>query len=235
MTGNDTGARQTPRFDPARTLTVVSGLPRAGTSLLMQMLAAAGLALAVDERRGPDADNPRGYYELDAVRRIRDDASFLQALAGRAVKIVVPLVRELPADLDHRVLLVERDLTEVLASQRAMLLRRGEAGEAGASGADQAEQDRRLAELFERRLRDVRARLEAAPNVALHVVAHGALIARPEATSVRIAEFLERTGALVDADGRAIDATLAARRMAAVVDPSLHRWRAGPGIASGTG
>ena len=75
-------------LDPARTITIVSGLPRAGTSMMMQMLEAAGFEIATDGRRVADQDNPKGYYELDAVRRLREDASCLDEAVGRAVKII---------------------------------------------------------------------------------------------------------------------------------------------------
>src|SRR5512139_599996 len=94
---------------PARRfVTVVSGLPRSGTSLVMQMLAAGGMPLLADEARRPDPDNPRGYFEYAAVRAIARDAGFVALAAGRAVKVVAPLLRHLPATQSYRVLLVER-------------------------------------------------------------------------------------------------------------------------------
>jgi hypothetical protein len=107
-------------LDPARMITIVSGLPRSGTSMMMQMLEAAGLEIASDALRAADADNPRGYYELEAVKRIRDDDSFLGECVGRVVKIVAPLLPSLPEEYDYRIVFMERDLAEVLASQREM-------------------------------------------------------------------------------------------------------------------
>ena len=108
-------------LDPGRTITIVSGLPRSGTSMMTQMLEAAGFEIASDGRRVADPDNPRGYYELDAVKRLRQDTSCLAAAVGRAVKIVALLLPALSRDYDYRVIFVERELDEVLASQRAML------------------------------------------------------------------------------------------------------------------
>ena len=110
-----------PGLDPARTITIVSGLPRSGTSMMMQMLEAAGFGIASDGRRVADRDNPKGYYELDAVKRLREDASCLGEAVGRAVKVIAPLLPSLSGDYDYRVIFVERALDEVLASQRAML------------------------------------------------------------------------------------------------------------------
>src|SRR5262245_41311102 len=106
-------------------VTVVSGLPRSGTSLMMQMLAAGGMAVLTDELRGPDPDNPRGYYEFEPVKRTRHDPSWLVGAPGKAVKLVHLLLYDLPAEYSYRVIFMKRRLSEVLASQRAMLDRQG--------------------------------------------------------------------------------------------------------------
>jgi len=100
---------------------VVTGLPRSGTSMLMQMLGAGGLSLYVDAERVADANNPRGYFEHRAVRRLAADASWIPEAAGRVVKIVLPLVQKLPPGLQYRVILLQRDVAEIVASQRAMV------------------------------------------------------------------------------------------------------------------
>ena len=56
----------------------------------MQMLEAAGVPILADDVRAPDEDNPKGYYELEAVKRLTEDASFLDEAVGRAVKVVAP-------------------------------------------------------------------------------------------------------------------------------------------------
>ena len=109
------------RAAPDANVTIVTGVPRSGTSLVMQMLAAGGHPIASDGVRRADADNPRGYFELEAARRLARDASWLPELAGRALKLVHTLVPSLPTTLQYRVLLVRRRLDEVLDSQRAML------------------------------------------------------------------------------------------------------------------
>jgi len=113
------------------TITVVSGLPRSGTSMMMQMLGAGGLAVLTDGKRGADADNPRGYYEYEAVKSLGQDASWLASAGGKAVKIVSALLIHLPDGFDYRVIFMRRPIAEVLASQRAMLDRLGHAGPRG--------------------------------------------------------------------------------------------------------
>lgn len=108
---------------------VVTGIPRSGTSLMMQMLAAGGVPIAADGMRAADDDNPRGYFELESVRSLRPDtASFFEAIGGCAVKIVAPLVYRIPPAVCCDVLVMLRDAHEIAASQRAMLARHGRHG-----------------------------------------------------------------------------------------------------------
>src|SRR5438046_6429896 len=106
-------------------ITVVSGLPRSGTSLMMQMLRAGGMPVRTDGFRKADEDNPRGYLEYEPVKRTREDSSWVSDAVGKAVKVVYLLLRDLPDGFDYRVILMRRSLREVLASQSAMLMRSG--------------------------------------------------------------------------------------------------------------
>ncbi len=181
---------------------VVSGLPRSGTSLLMAILHAAGVPLYSDGRRAADASNPHGYHEHEAVKHLASDATWLPRAAGHAVKIVVPLVRHLPAGLPARVLLLDRAVDEILASQAAMLAR------AGRSAAPATV----LAPVFARLWQEShQALLAAAPAVQTLVVPHRVLIHEPATILPRIVTFL---GLTVD--------PMALR---CVIDPSLHRER----------
>ncbi|MFO0687299.1 MAG: sulfotransferase family protein [Myxococcota bacterium] len=215
------------RLDAPDRITIVSGLPRAGTSLLMQLLEAAGLALMRDGARVADPDNPRGYHELAAVRSLRRDAAFLEEGRGRVVKIVGPLLADLPEvaveRLRPRVHFVERALDEVLASQRAMLARRGEPIAPEAEPA--------LARAVEGALARTRAWLEARPAIEVVFVEHAALLARSAESVDRIVAFLARTGADRLADGAqagALEALAPVRRaMREGIDPALHRQRGG--------
>lgn len=106
-------------------VTIASGLPRSGTSLVMQMLRAGGMTLLTDRVRPPDEDNPRGYYEFEPVKQTASDPAWLKAAQGKAVKMVFRLLVDLPPDYAYRVVLMTRKLEEVLASQRVMLARSG--------------------------------------------------------------------------------------------------------------
>ena len=186
-------------------LIVVSGLPRSGTSLVMQMLAAGGVPLIVDDARPPDAHNPRGYYELAAVKSLRRDVRFLDDLPGGAIKIVAPLLPALPEGRVGRIVFVTRRIDEVMASQATMLGRAGEAVDRG----DEA----RLAAAFEGAVGAARAWIAARTELESIDVDHAELLGRPHEAASRLAAFLRIAGpGVVDA-------------MAAVVDPSLHRSR----------
>lgn len=188
---------------------VVTGLPRSGTSLLMQMLAAGGLPLFSDEARPPDPDNPGGYHEHAAVKRTRVDASWVSAARGHGVKVIIPLVRALPEGERWRVLWVRRDLAAVLASQRAMLARR--------AVPSPASDDAALARAFTDELEQTRRWLDARGDVRWVALEHADLLREPARGAARIADFLDD---LVRLDRP---------RMAAVVDPALGRQgRAAP-------
>ncbi|MES2707902.1 MAG: sulfotransferase family protein [Verrucomicrobiota bacterium] len=185
---------------PARAI-VVSGLPRSGTSLLMAMLQAGGVPLFADSLRAADDSNPRGYFEYEPVRRLAPEAPWLAETAGKAVKIVIPLVRRLPPGFLCDVLLLERALPEIQASQAAMLSLRG------IPAADPAI----LGPAFERELKLTSETLAAFPGCRVLSIQHRDLLTRPLEVSGEIAVFLRLP--------------LDPAAMAAVVDPALHRQR----------
>jgi hypothetical protein len=188
-------------------VTVVSGVPRSGTSMLMQMLRAGGFPVLTDGFREPDSHNPRGYLEFEPARRLRRDTSWVGAAEGRAVKVVHALVRCLPAGHDYRVILIRRDLGEVVASQQAML--------ADVSALDGGLSPQRLAEIFEAQLRELEECLEAQPRFRVLGVGHAEALAQPRRVAEELSRFL---GGGLDVEA-----------MAAAVDPALHRQRAPPG------
>ncbi len=114
------------RFGPP--IVVVSGLPRSGTSMMMKMLAAGGLAIVTDGKRVADESNPEGYFELETVKDLERNADrrWLREARGRGVKILSPLVASLPGSYNYSVIYMLRHLREVIASQDAMLARAGE-------------------------------------------------------------------------------------------------------------
>jgi len=188
-------------YDSRPFITVVSGLPRSGTSMMMKMLEAGGIPPLTDHLRAADEDNPRGYYEFERVKALESDSSWMPQAQGRAVKVISALLRHLPTGFRYKVLFMERDMKEVLASQRRMLERRG-------APADPSD-DERMAKLFERHLADVRARLTTGDVFDVLEVRYDAVLADPPAEVARIRGFL----------GVELDEA----RMAAEVDRELYR------------
>ena len=194
-------------MDPLPWITVVSGLPRSGTSLMMQALAAGGLPPFTDAQRAADASNPRGYLELEAVKRLKTDRSWLPQARGQAVKIIHLLLPELVAAADaglreeYRVVLMRRPVEEVVASQRAMLARQGRPAA--------AVPDAQLGKLFLDQLERAERRLAGRPEFQVCTVSYPALVADPSAEAARVNAFL----------GGGLDEAAMAR----AVDPSLYR------------
>ncbi len=184
-------------------ITIVSGLPRSGTSMMMQMLAAGGIPALTDSLRAPDEDNPKGYFELEEVKSIKSDKSWLEDGTGKAVKIITVLLPELPSYYNYRVILMRRDAGEILNSQKTMLKRRDRAGAAAS--------DENLKSLFVKELADTRAWAVLQPNLQFLEVDYAACLGDPLGTARSINAFLG--GQLITA------------RMAQAVEPSLYRNR----------
>jgi predicted AlkP superfamily phosphohydrolase/phosphomutase/tetratricopeptide (TPR) repeat protein len=193
-------------------IVVVSGLPRSGTSMIMQMLAAGGLPVLTDGLRGADADNPRGYFEYEPVRNLYRDGAWIKEAKGKAVKIVAPLLPYLPAGFAYRVILIERHLDEVLESQSQMLIRRGEKVGKGSED-DTPARRARLKEEYSRQVHKMRSFLQSRPQTRVLFLNRDELLKNPQAAAEAVNRFL--------------GGSLAPDRMAAEVDPSLHRQRAG--------
>jgi hypothetical protein len=109
-------------------ITIVSGLPRSGTSLMMQMLAAGGIPVLSDGERQPDADNPRGYFEWERIKLLPKEPECISEAEGKVVKVISQLLFALPASRDYRLVFMQRPLAEVVASQAEMIRRRGTTG-----------------------------------------------------------------------------------------------------------
>lgn len=183
-------------------IVIVSGLPRSGTSLMMQMLQAGGMPLLLDNIRQADEDNPKGYFEFEPVKQLNKDASWLEKAEGKAVKVIYRLLYDLPQNREYRIIFMKRPLGEVLRSQQIMLERRGV--KRGAAN------DEALGEIFERELRRVEDWLTSKTHTAVLSVSYHDILKHPEENATRVANFL---------------GGLKAEEMAKVVTPSLHRQR----------
>jgi hypothetical protein len=163
-------------------IVIVSGLPRSGTSMMMQMLKAGGLPIVTDNIRKADEDNPKGYYELEKVKNIQEDALWLNDCHGKVLKMVSALLQHLPSNKRYKVIFMERNLKEVLASQKAMLKRLSRSGAAIT--------DEEMAQKFDRHLNQVQGWLSNQKNIDVLYVKFREVIDHKHETAVRVAEFL---------------------------------------------
>jgi hypothetical protein len=180
-------------------ITIVSGLPRSGTSLMMQMLAAGGMPILSDGERQADADNPRGYLEWERIKQLPKDPGCIAEAEGRCVKVISLLLLSLPEGHEYRVIFMQRPLAEVLVSQEVMLQHRGTAK----PGADASV----IAAAFEKNLRAVNAWLDSKAYVKTLRVSYHDVLRDAEAIAKKLEEFLG-VGLNVEAMTRQVDATL---------------------------
>lgn len=184
-------------------IVIVSGLPRSGTSLMMQMLQAGGMSLLTDDQRPADADNPNGYWEYESVKHLQHDNTWMPQAEGKAVKVVSALLQYLPPRHTYKIIFMHRPIQEVLASQAVMLQRRGTHG----GNAD----DQTLAAVFGQHLDRTERWLATQKHMTVLPVKYHDTLADPTATATRVARFL--------------GLPLAIEEMARAVDPRLHRQR----------
>jgi len=182
-------------------ITIVSGLPRSGTSLMMQMLAAGGLPVLTDGVRVADEDNPRGYFEWERIRTLPRDPQLIGEAEGRVVKTISSLLRFLPPNRSYNVIFMRRPLGEVVASQAAMIARRKTSGPALDREA--------MVKALQTHLQEVAAWLATQPNLRVLWIEHAELLHDPALYAAEIIRFL--------------GLPLNVEAMAAQMDRSLHR------------
>ena len=185
-------------------ITIVSGLPRSGTSMMMMMLQAGGMAVLTDSVRQANDDNPKGYYEFERVKEIEHDKTWLPLAQGKAVKMISVLLRHLPDEYQYKVIFMQRKMEEILASQRKMLIRRGEDPDAVS--------DEKIAEASRKHLQKVDMWLSEQEYIDVLYVRYSDVLTDSRAQATRISRFL--------------DDCVDPKRMAQAVDERLYHQRA---------
>jgi hypothetical protein len=183
---------------------IVSGLPRSGTSLMMQMLDQGGVPVVTDHIRTADTDNPRGYYEFEMVKKIKQDASWLPGTRGKAFKMISQLLYDLPASERYRIIFMERDFDEMLLSQEKMLQRLDR----------KAAPREEIKRAFTVHLERLHAWLPQQRNMAVLRLRYDDLVGQTAEQAERVNAFL---GGRLNVD-----------QMQKAVDPSLYRNRKVP-------
>jgi hypothetical protein len=187
-------------------IAIVSGLPRSGTSLMMQMLAAGGMQVLTDGERIADPDNPRGYYEWERIKRLPQEPQGIVEAEGKVVKVISQLLLALPSDRDYRIIFMLRPLPEVVASQAEMIRRRGTIGATLGKAA--------LIAAIQAHLNQVSAWLDRLSRAKVYRIDYHAVLHQPREAAQAIQRFL--------------DLALDTEAMVRQVDLSLYRQHAGP-------
>ena len=183
---------------------VVSGLPRSGTSLMMNILKAGGVELVTDNIRQSDEDNPLGYFELEAVKLLGEGrVDWLAQSPGKVVKIITAQLQHLPDQYEYKIIVMQRLISEVLASQRAMMARNNKNIE--------SQNEAKLGENYKQHLLKVYQWMERQRNVDFIRINYNQLLSNPTTSIEKVTHFLGKT-----MDGEA---------MIRAIDPTLHRQR----------
>ncbi len=185
-----------------KAITIVSGLPRSGTSMMMKMLEAGGLPPLTDDIRQADRDNPNGYYEFERVKALPDgDTDWLASSFGKAIKVITPHLVYLPGEYSYQVIIMTRNMAEILASQREMMLRRGEDPDKISN--------KEMAAHFETNIRSVDDWASKQDNIKTMRVNYNQMVKEPKPVIQEIDIFL--------------GGNLTTAHMAEIVDRSLYR------------
>jgi len=184
-------------------ITVVSGLPRSGTSMMMSALKKGGMPVLVDNIRKADQNNPKGYLEFERVKKLpKGDYDWLAIAQGKAVKIISALLTYLPECYQYKVIFLERDMDEILSSQQRMLERTNKIDEDNKS-------DEMLRQSYQEHIKKISTWLKDQDWLQTLYVSYNEILRQPDIEFQKIAVFLDQ---LVDP-----------QLMAQVVDPELYR------------
>jgi hypothetical protein len=184
-------------------ITIVSGLPRSGTSLMMQMLVAGGMTALSDGERKADTDNPKGYLEWERIKQLPKEPDLIAGAEGRVVKVISQLILSLPDGPEYRIVFMQRPMAEVLKSQEEMLKRRGTHDSGGNAAA--------IEQVFQRHLIEVDKWLAVKRNAKVLRVPYHRVLQEPQAVAEEVTAFV----------GVALDV----KAMVGQVDANLYRNR----------
>lgn len=172
--------------------------------MMMKMLETGGMPVLVDHIRNPDEDNPLGYYEYETVKTLAEGCiDWLPKAQGKAVKVIAALIPYLPPNNQYQIIFMQRDMSEILASQKKMLANRGQDPNSVDTGL--------ISGIYQKHIKQVMSWISANPNVKLIEINYNQFLLNPVPMIARIVEF---TGGTLDAEA-----------MKKILDPSLYRQR----------
>jgi hypothetical protein len=185
-------------------ITIVSGLPRSGTSMMMKMLEAGGMQILTDNVRSADENNPMGYYEFERVKKLKDgDITWVETAQGKAIKVISALLEQIPRDFHYKIIFMRRDMNEILASQKRMLEIMGQ------SNGNLS--DEQLATIYNKHLASIEGWLARQTNLEVIYVNYNSLLKDPNLYLMQLQTFLR--------------GNLDIEKMRGVIDRNLYRQR----------
>ncbi len=184
-------------FTKNTSIIIVTGLPRSGTSMMMQLLHQGGITILTDDIRQQDINNPKGYFEYEKVKTLSTDNSWLANAQGKAVKIISHFIEFLPPHFNYKIILMQRPIEEVLLSQQKML------------GKEATAIPTMLKDIFSKQLEQCKTYITQQANMELLTVNYPDVISKPNEEIKSIVTFLQKE--------------LDTKAMLSVVDKNLHR------------
>ena len=184
------------------TIYIVSGLPRSGTSMMMQLLHAGGAAVFTDGKREADDSNPKGYLEHEGIKKLASNRKLIFEANGKVVKVVSPQLKFLIPHFRYKVIFMERKVEEVVASQHKM------------SGKDRSSYPFKLVDFYKKQLEEVRGSTLNQLHIESLFIDYSCAINEPQKVIAELNAFLP-------------ELNLDAQKMKGVIDQSLHRNKLG--------
>lgn len=185
-------------------IVIVSGLPRSGTSMMMNMLEAGGMDLLVDNVRKADKDNPRGYFEYELVKKLPEgNIIWLESANSKVVKVVSYYIHHLPPRYEYKVLFMERNFDEILESQKQSVIEKEQT--------TSRKEDKMMTDYFKNHVKQTKEWISLQPNFSVLYLSYNEIVLNPEQYLDKINTFLELE--------------LNKEKMSKIVDKNLYRQR----------
>ncbi len=171
--------------------------------MMMQMLEAGGMKILTDNIRKSDKDNPKGYYEFEKVKQIKNDQSWLENARGKAAKIISFLLKYLPEKHQYKIIFMERRMEEILISQKQMIINQKKSNKID---------DQQMMKSFYRHLEQIKKWLKKQTNIEVLFLNYNQILKNPVKEIKKINQFLNHN--------------LKAEKMVKTINPRLYRQKA---------
>ncbi len=183
---------------------IVSGLPRSGTAMMMNMLKAGGIKILEDKTRKPDENNPKGYFEYEPAKKLPEgNISWLDEAEEKAVKVISFFLQHLPDKFEYKIIFMERNFDEILKSQKQTVMEKGQK--------THPKEDKMMLEYYKSHVKQTKEWISLQSNFSVLYLSYNEMVKHPEQHLDSICEFL---GNELNKD-----------KMNKVIDEKLYRQR----------